>query len=299
MTAARTPLLLDPTLNLAFLLSLAAASVVVGVYLFARGFRLLSRKRLIENTPTSTARAAAMGPVEIHGRAVGPYGLISPLSELDCYYYAASIWRQYEGPAQSAWEKVGEEVLCVPFFIADETGSILIDPRGAELDLPPMFDEEEQPYGSEMARHFVSRHHAEGILKLKEVVIQPGDSLYVFGTLGNNHIANAMIGGSEFGETNTRVLSREAADLQRRMAFQMMRVEPPEGPLPDLPAESCDLNSSISLQKGDGRRSFVIAAHSERELLGELGAVSTRNLWAGPVLILIGLGILIWRLTPQ
>lgn len=299
MTAARAPLLLDPTLNLAFLLSLAAASVVVGVYLFARGFRLLSRKRLIENTPTSTAHAAAMGPVEIHGRAIGPYGLISPLSELDCYYYAASIWRQDEGAAQSSWERVGEEVLCVPFFIADETGSILIDPRGAELDLPPTFDGEAQPYGSEMARHLISRHHAEGILKLKEVVIQPGDSLYVLGTLGDNHMPDAMIGGSEFGETNTRVLSREAADLQRRMAFQMMRVEAPEGPLPDLRAESCDLNSPISLQKGDGRRPFVIAAQSERELLGELETVSTRNLWAGPALILIGLGILIWRLTPQ
>jgi hypothetical protein len=143
-----------------------------------------SRKRLIENTPTSTAHAAAMGPVEIHGRAIGPYGLISPLSELDCYYYAASIWRQDEGAAQSSWERVGEEVLCVPFFIADETGSILIDPRGAELDLPPTFDGEAQPYGSEMARHLISRHHAEGILKLKEVVIQPGDSLYVLARSG-------------------------------------------------------------------------------------------------------------------
>jgi hypothetical protein len=50
----------------------AAIGALAGVYLFYRGFRLLQRKRLILNTPTSKVRSASMGLVEINGLAIGP-----------------------------------------------------------------------------------------------------------------------------------------------------------------------------------------------------------------------------------
>jgi hypothetical protein len=48
----------------------AALGIVVGPYWFYRGFRLLQRKRLILDIPRSTIRGAAVGAVEISGKAV-------------------------------------------------------------------------------------------------------------------------------------------------------------------------------------------------------------------------------------
>ena len=65
----------------------ASAGLVLGVYFFYQGFRLLQRKQFILNTPRSSVGAAALGPVEVTGKATGPYTLISPLSLADCFYY--------------------------------------------------------------------------------------------------------------------------------------------------------------------------------------------------------------------
>ena len=55
-----------------------------GVYLFYHGFQLLVRKRLIENTPSSKIRSAAMGLVELSGLATGPYTMNAPITGLPC-----------------------------------------------------------------------------------------------------------------------------------------------------------------------------------------------------------------------
>ena len=65
----------------------AGTGILVGLYMFYRGFRLLQLKRRISNVPRSTIRAAAVGPVEVSGTAMGPYTLVSPLSQSDCLYY--------------------------------------------------------------------------------------------------------------------------------------------------------------------------------------------------------------------
>ena len=57
----------------------AVLGIVVGPYLFYLGFRLFQRKRLILDIPRSSVLAAAIGAVEVCGKAVGPYTLVSPL----------------------------------------------------------------------------------------------------------------------------------------------------------------------------------------------------------------------------
>jgi hypothetical protein len=60
-----------------------------GIYFFFRGFAFLRRKRFIADIPRSTIRGAALGLVEVSGKVEGPYTIIAPLSELDCFYYRA------------------------------------------------------------------------------------------------------------------------------------------------------------------------------------------------------------------
>jgi hypothetical protein len=115
----------------------AAPGIVFGPIAFLRGFRLLQRKQLILDTPRSTIRGAALGTVELSGRIVGPYTLVSPLSQTDCLYYRVVVESK---PGGDLANKTMRE-LCAPFFLDDGTGTVMIDPAGCELDLLPSIDE--------------------------------------------------------------------------------------------------------------------------------------------------------------
>src|SRR5438309_7332760 len=113
-----------------------------GIGLFVYGFRLLQRRRLILDTPQSKIRSAAAGMVELCGLASGPYTLIAPITARPCYYYRTQVWEWKQSGKNKAWVKVAGECMHVPFFVDDNTGSLLVDPRGAELDLHRDFQQE-------------------------------------------------------------------------------------------------------------------------------------------------------------
>ena len=159
-------------------------AIGIGVRLFFRGFPFLKRKQLIEDTPTSTIRGASLGAVEISGTVVGPYALISPLSETDCFYYHAIA----RGSSRED-KKAKEEILYAPFFLDDGTGRVMVDPRGAETDLQPSVDDEYSPSsGDAFTRHFLVRHgiSSQYPAHLEEYCIRAGDHLYVLATLREN-----------------------------------------------------------------------------------------------------------------
>ncbi|HZR65396.1 MAG TPA: hypothetical protein VFA85_09630 [Terriglobales bacterium] len=171
----------------------AAFGVGAGVYFFYRGFRLLQRRRLILNTPSSKIRSASMGLVEISGLATGPHVIPSPLKQLDCFYYRSIAWEWRREGKNSRWVKIGEEKFHLPFYIDDGTGTVLIGPTGAEMDLQCDFREE---YGSLFGQsempdgvtQFLSRVGADfgRRLKVEEYSIQPKHFLFVLGTLAQN-----------------------------------------------------------------------------------------------------------------
>jgi hypothetical protein len=165
------------------------------VYLFYRGFILLNRKRLIENTPASKIRSASMGLVEVSGLAIGPRTMPAPITALPCFYYHTTVWQLKQSGRRNEWEKIADESLHLPFFIDDNTGKVLIDPTGAEMDIHRDFHEE---YGSSLlsmraeappaVNVFLSRHgvSCDKKIKVEEHCIKPKNALFVLGTLANN-----------------------------------------------------------------------------------------------------------------
>src|SRR5437773_2830252 len=125
----------DPTIY-------AAVGVGIGVYLFYRGFQMLCRKRLILNTPTSKIRSAAMGLVEVNGLAVGPYIMNAPITGLPCYYHRSMAWQLKQSGKNKEWQKVADESRHLLFFLDDNTGRVLVNPQGAEMDIHRDFHEE-------------------------------------------------------------------------------------------------------------------------------------------------------------
>lgn len=169
--------------------------LVGGPVAFYQGFRMLRFKRMILNTPLSRIHSASVGLVEVMGTPVGPHVLTAPVTGEPCYYYRVQAWQWVDTGKQHSWKSVLEESLFVPFYLEDSTGRILIDPKGAELDVHRSFSDE---IGASFFRtrdllppHLQNFLVKRGLvpyekLKLEERIIPQGMPLFVFGTLGEN-----------------------------------------------------------------------------------------------------------------
>lgn len=187
----RASLLLTPITELWLWATLGAFA---GLILFYRGFRILQRKRLILNTPTSKIRSASLGLVEVSGLAAGPHTIQAPVTGKACYFYRTLAWELRKSGKNQEWKKVADESLHVPFYVDDSTGLLMINPQGAETDLHRDFHEEysnsffatdEMP---EAVRGFLLRYGVSGEHKtrIEEYCIKPKNALFVLGTLAEN-----------------------------------------------------------------------------------------------------------------
>jgi hypothetical protein len=232
-------------------LVLAAIGAAAGVYWFYKGFRLLQRKRLILNTPASKIRCASMGLVEISGLATGPYVLTSPLQQSECYYYRSVAWELRQRGKNSEWVRVAEETLHVPFYVNDSTDKVLVDPRGAEMDLHCDFHEQynrsvlfEGPEMPGSVIGFLLRHGANPNkrIKVEEHCIKPENFLFVLGTLSQNpgldaSVAPSCVDHASFGDrddgdaqpevvrlsSETGALPATAMSQQQKIAAALMK----------------------------------------------------------------------------
>ena len=181
----------DPTALLVW----CGVGFCAGIGLFVYGFKLLQRRRLILDTPFSKIRSAAMGMVEVSGLAVGPYTMIAPITARPCYYYRTLVWEYKQQGKNKQWVKVAGECMHVPFFVDDNTGRMLVDPRGADLDLHCDFEEQfcdsfftVKESAPDNVRHFLGRHGivTNNKIKVQEYCIKPKNSLFMLGTLSEN-----------------------------------------------------------------------------------------------------------------
>jgi hypothetical protein len=200
---------------------IAVIGAFAGVYLFYRGFRLLQRKRLILNTPASRIRSASMGLVEINGLAVGPYAMPSPITGVPCYYFRTMAWQWQQQGKSSEWVKVADESLHVPFFVDDNTGSVLVDPQGAEMDIHRDYCDEFSTtlFSSSLGVpdnvfRFLARNgvSTDRKIKVEEYCIKPKNALFVLGTLAQNP-------GLSASATPVRSLTADQHTVSLRIPF--------------------------------------------------------------------------------
>lgn len=272
-----------------------ASGVIVGLLVFRRGFSLLRRKRWLEDTPVSKIRGAAIGPVKVVGRATSPYTLISPLAGVDCCYYQASAWNGRNRRNEDEIESRAVETIYAPLFIEDETGRLMIDPSGAQLDLGYEYDEVIGGASmSEAARRFLRRHGLSdvGETSVTESVIKPGDPLLVVGTLEENP-RSKLLGGSSAGR-RVGYLSLEAADLERREEMEAMGIPLDQSSeLTSVAVGEFDLVPEAILGRGAGRRLFVLSHENPRGMIEALARESAFDIWGGPGLTLFSVGLVL------
>lgn len=94
-------------------------------------FRYMIRARTLEDVPTSKARSAEQGYVELEGHAEMLEGppVMSPLSRRECvwWYYTVERYRNND------WVRVESRTSDSLFAIRDDTGTCIVDPEGADV----------------------------------------------------------------------------------------------------------------------------------------------------------------------
>jgi len=255
----------------------AALAVVAGPALFVRGFRLLERKRLIMDIPRSTIRSAALGPIEISGKAVGPYTLVAPISRSDCLYYRVA--GQSNPKANLKNWKMRE--LCAPLFLDDGTGKVMIYPTHCDLQIEASDQTEDRGKAGLALAGLPLEGEAEF---LQEYCIRPGDQLFVLGDLQENPWAKCDE-SSELSRIGPGFVSQNEADLLRQEVFPVLEKVTPAGSA--VPTPEFDYHPSVILMKGHGP--FVISTESQREIVAALGWKSFLYVWGGPAAALWGL----------
>lgn len=104
---------------------------LVGLTSFWAWYANLKRYRIVADTPTSRIASAPQGYIELvgHGKQPPGQGLISPVTGLPCLWYRYRIERRNG----DRWEYVESGISHDTFGMDDGSGSVLVDPDGAEI----------------------------------------------------------------------------------------------------------------------------------------------------------------------
>lgn len=260
------------------------------------GFGRLRESRLIEDTPTSRIRSAAQGYVELEGFArllPGPQ-IVSPLSRANCVWwrYQVEHRRSYDDGKQrrSEWETVRKVCSEELFLLADDSGSCIVDPFGAQV-LPSLRRrwQGRTPWPIDVPAK--TPWFSAGDYRYSEELVGIGDPLYA---LGGFRSQSAVVSEDEardvrelladwkrnhrellrrFDRSGDGQLSVEEWDAARAAAIAEVRGAQLE--------RSLDPDLHVLHRPADGRR-FLISTLSQAALAGRLR-------WGATALIAISL----------
>ena len=116
------------------------------------------RLRFLADTPTSKAKGVFIGQVELSGRANIDQPVRSFLAETNCVWFSYTVeeeWERWETETytdkegktrtrqvrKSGWTQIDSGGQTPAFYIEDDTGAVLVQPEGAEIEPLTVFSE--------------------------------------------------------------------------------------------------------------------------------------------------------------
>ncbi len=280
---------------------------VAGVILFIVGFVKYRKFRLLADTPRVPIRSVAMGLSHVAGTSVGGQPLTSPLTQVPCYYFEVTVEKKVKKDNQETWERTHHEKAEVPFYIQDETGTILVNPQNAEYNLPQAF------WGELRPPMMLSLGSAPRKVDQSLGVPPPTDDHLRAYLNGSFNQMRAAVQAS--GKPGAGVLDKGLAVAQK---MQMMGVSIGAGGISMdfgnhayrftefvLPAGratnvlgTCAENPSASgdddrnlIKRGENEKTFLISTKSEEKLEGSMKLQAFVMIFLGAALILGGAAV--------
>ena len=124
---------MDPSLG-PFVSVVAIVGLITGMSLLLRGMGAYQRATRVADTSSSTISAMAAGEVRVTGQVEpAELTLISLLQSVPCVYYRSTVGDDDDDPTDGNGFM---EERAVGFRVRDESGSLRVFPRGADLDVP-------------------------------------------------------------------------------------------------------------------------------------------------------------------
>ena len=165
---------------------------ILGLYFFFNSFRKFREAKLITDTPTSKIRSLAMGRVEIYGEVLPNIKdlIKAPFSNKDCVYCKWTIEEYRRSGKHSRWVTVRRGSMGNYFFLKDDTGTVLINPSRAHVDIPKDF--ESRKVTPVIDKFLLSQGVSHKVLffnktmRFREYFLEKGDKVYIMGQAGDN-----------------------------------------------------------------------------------------------------------------
>jgi hypothetical protein len=134
-----------------------AAGLALGLLFLWGSLRLRRKRRLIDDLPTAKTQGVFIGLVEVKGTAEAEAPLTAFLSGRRCVHYryrveehwSRSVTETYtdkDGKTQtrtrqeSGWTNVADSGEITDFYLQDDTGTVLVRPKGAKIESAAFFD---------------------------------------------------------------------------------------------------------------------------------------------------------------
>lgn len=272
----------------------------LGWWLFIHGFRLYKRKRKIEDTPRSKISSMAIGPVEVSGRVKTQFDLKSPISGLNVVYYYYLIEERRGTGKRKSWVKLCEgDSREYEFWIRDESGTAMVLPKGASLELrgkfvygpaelpPGVFDVLESENIAPRGLLGFERH-----LRCTEQYVLPNEEVYILGTALS--VSQTMKGEQR------DMLIEKIKDAKANPEIMRAIDSNQDGKVDDREWDHArrfienKVSEKFKSEFGDlsiaahGDNEFIISGFSQSELLGRYRWQTVAMILGGPLMSFIG-----------
>jgi hypothetical protein len=225
----------------------------------------------IRNTPTSKVRSAAAGLVELFGKAIQKEKLVSPITKDKCVYWKVIAEYYYQTKNSSGWRKFFNEESTERFYLEDDTGKMLIEPKDAKIEIP---------YDFSFEGHLKDRTFF-GLIPQKQLDKQ------VLDYLGENTLAKEAFQRM----SNRRCRLREYYIAKNDNVYVLGNAEPLEG------ASSHVAHENLIVKKGNLEKIMYISDSSETKIAGKMNLTAWASLIIGLLLSFIFLVVMLFSLA--
>ena len=210
-------------------IAISSIFIVCGLVLIYMGLTAYRQKRKVRNIQKSKVNSAQAGLVKLSGTAQSLKPGKSPVNGDACVFWMVTGWFFYEGGSDNKYRQEWREIFYAqqqdPFFIADETGRMLVMPEGAGINIPShssyegylrpkhawevLVDGRVPKFIESLDENSRARFlkHEGNQIRVTEHIIQENDPLFVFGTATQVDI------GSNNESRNILVVRKDPTDM--------------------------------------------------------------------------------------